>query len=898
MATARTRKPAQSKPTGAQVSGESVAMSMVPYGEDTARRVSMVDQNKMALLARALVGTAASAAALNATVCSGQRLRVYRPTRGRSKLYPGRTVSKSLREYLTGDGRQRPSVKTMRAASQAGDFEEVTDCPFLDVMNDPDPCLTGQSFIHAMFWMHEMTGAAFSAIERYGTQDPIALHWLPSQYVTVVPSRTKMIGLFRIGRNHAERMELEPESMQYIRMIPHPARPWDAWTWINQCANELDCEAAAVETEMRRWLNGGFPGMALEVDATASKEEYKAIKEANLAGISGIGNAGKAFVLWRTKLLQWNAKPHEMGYIEGQERIDTVVYRHAQIPETIWKLADSNRASAAAGNPQYAELTIGPRIDTFAADMTENLLPMFAGTDGWFVAYDNPVREDRIADSDRATKLFSGGVINRNEARAIVGIESDPTPAGDAYATPATPLMLGAMPATAKPGEGDKPQSQAPAVDPAAKPVAGASDVQATALNGAQVTAMVDLATQVATGQLPLANAQAIARAAFPGVSEDTLAGVFAGLDTFTPAPLPGTTPNGASNADMAGRGGSDAGDGAGVEDGGNAGDGGSEGDDTEDDPEDGAAGKSGSAARVRVQPGSARAGKDAERVRKVATGGADGLGGPRIQPDGQAGTDAAGGITLAKSGWWFGHTHHGVKDDRASSLPPELEKIVGRMAGKLSGWYQSIAGDVRTNADGTIDLGKHTAALDALVSEMLADAFVVGGQSMADQLASAFTVSNQQALEILSGYRVSLATEVTGTVESDINAALRSAIGEGRTVTEASREIADALGQQADYRSERIARSEVSHLSNRGANVAMKEAGIEECEWLLAGGPCPLCESAVAARPTCKVGEAFWKVGDSVPGTDHVVTFRDVYGGDLHPQCRCGVAPIIKTGD
>jgi len=888
------RKPAQSKPTGVQVTGESVGASLVTYGEETSRRVAMQDGPKMELLARALVGTAASACALNATVCAGQRMRVFRPTRGKSKLYPGRPVAKSLREYLTGDGTYRPSVKTMRAASQAGEFEEVTDCPFLDVMNDPDPNLTGQSFIHAMYWLHEMTGAAFAAVERYGTQDPIALHWIPSQYVVVVPSRSKMIGSYRVGRNAAEHLELQPESMQYIRMIPHPARPWEAWSWVRQCANELDCEAAAMETEMRRWLNGGVPGGVLEVDPQATPEQYKQIKELNNAGLNGVFNAGKWLYTYRLKVVEYQGKIHEMGYIQGQERIERVVHRHAQIPETIWKLADSNRASAAAGNPQYAELTIGPRIDAFAAHFTENLLPLFAGTDGWFVAYDNPVREDEIQQSERATKLYQAGVIKRNEARAMAGVEADPTPAGDAYATPATPLMLGTMPATTKPGEApDKTEATAAPIDQAnpqaseANAAAAGGDVQAAALNGAQVQALSDLVDKVASGKMPSESAQAIAMASFPTVAADVLDRIFAPLAGFTQTQE-------TSNVAVAGRGGSDAGNGDGMGDAQDAAD----ATDPGDGGEDAADGTKPAAGSKRTRRGDGVSGGNAVGVRKVE---------PRLGPlvgtpgNADAHEDAGtgtGGVTIAKSGWWFGHADHGVKDDRASSLPPELEKIVGRMSGKLSGWYQSIAADVRINADGTIDLGKHTAAFDAIMSEMLADAFVVGGQSMADQLAAAFTVTNQQALDILSGYRVSLATEVTGTVESDINDALRAAIGEGRTASEASRDIADALGQQADYRSERIARSEVSHLANRGANVAMKEAGIEQCEWLLAGGPCPLCEAAVASRPTAKVGEPFWRVGESVPGTDHTVTFREVYGGDLHPQCRCGVAPIIKTED
>lgn len=69
--------------------------------------------------------------------------------------------------------------------------------------------------------------------------------------------------------------------------------------------------------------------------------------------------------------------------------------------------------------------------------------------------------------------------------------------------------------------------------------VAGASDVAATALNGAQVTALAGLAEQVAQGQLPLETAKSIAVAAFPMVASSTIEKIFSALKTFTPEPPP-----------------------------------------------------------------------------------------------------------------------------------------------------------------------------------------------------------------------------------------------------------------------------------------------------------------------------------------------------------------------
>lgn len=79
------------------------------------------------------------------------------------------------------------------------------------------------------------------------------------------------------------------------------------------------------------------------------------------------------------------------------------------------------------------------------------------------------------------------------------------------------------------PADPNQPDGAAPA------PGATSADVQATALNGAQVNALAELANNVALGVLPLATAQAIAVAAFPLVAPAIIAKIFSPLRNFTP---------------------------------------------------------------------------------------------------------------------------------------------------------------------------------------------------------------------------------------------------------------------------------------------------------------------------------------------------------------------------
>jgi hypothetical protein len=62
-----------------------------------------------------------------------------------------------------------------------------------------------------------------------------------------------------------------------------------------------------------------------------------------------------------------------------------------------------------------------------------------------------------------------------------------------------------------------------------------AQDVQSTALNGAQVSSLVDLAAQVSAGNLPIDTARAIASASFPLVSREDIDAIFSPLVGFTP---------------------------------------------------------------------------------------------------------------------------------------------------------------------------------------------------------------------------------------------------------------------------------------------------------------------------------------------------------------------------
>lgn len=79
-------------------------------------------------------------------------------------------------------------------------------------------------------------------------------------------------------------------------------------------------------------------------------------------------------------------------------------------------------------------------------------------------------------------------------------------------------------------------------LDPSAIAADPAADVAGTALNGSQVSSLLAIATSAAENQLPVEAAKALAKAAFPLVSEAIMDAIFNPLASFNPGDVTGTT--------------------------------------------------------------------------------------------------------------------------------------------------------------------------------------------------------------------------------------------------------------------------------------------------------------------------------------------------------------------
>ncbi len=416
------------EPDQREIPGAWVSASLIP-GESSTSYNNQNTGRDYELVTRGITGTAYRAATINATVLSGQTLRLFRKT-GTGIAKAGRkVVDKRIVKHATNRGRVKSLIgKAATYANRAGDeVEEVLDHPVLDLLQNPDPIYTGSMWMHMLFWFKEVSGRAYLYVGEKVNGVPVSAYILPSQFAWPMLSDTGFIAGYYYGRNRSDPMRIAAEDVVYLRQHGSPVHPAGGMSWLYSVMAETDMEAAALQAEAQRWLNGGMPGMVFKAAPTTTDAQMRQINAHLNQSTRGVGKAGSILLLRDTELIQYGTKPHEMQYVEGITTTEKRIYDAAGIPEPIYRLNSANLASATVANAQYMRYTIAPRLATLAGELTELLLPHYGVEPGdmWF-CFDDPTQDDQIALATELRAAEAQGIITPNEYRAVMDLEALP----------------------------------------------------------------------------------------------------------------------------------------------------------------------------------------------------------------------------------------------------------------------------------------------------------------------------------------------------------------------------------------------------------------------------------------------------------------------------------------
>lgn len=431
---------------------------------------------------------------------------------------------------------------------QTGDAKnKATDLPAYSLLHHrPNPWMTASVFRRTLEWSRLIYGAAAAEIQYAGNGQPAAL-W-PIEGWRVKPD-TDSTGdlIYRVDQTRI----VSPADMLYIPLVSEDGIC--GRSFLDFACESLGLSITAQEFAARFFGNGARPGGLLMHDGHPNPTARKEMRESWNAEHQGGERSHRVGVLWGGWKFDREAgaiAPDEAQLLETRKFGTQEVARWLNIqPHLLAELTDATFSNIEEQGINFIVYSLGPILVEYEQEYDCKLLDppnLFSRHNLAALA-----RGNMAARSAYYGSLFNIGVFSIND---ILSLEDmNPVDGGDQHFVPLNMAPLGKAQ-----DSGDTP----PAVDPLLAPppdgqaeppkntqdAAQTGDVQATALNGAQITALLEIAKQQAADQLSKEASRAMIQAAFPLIAADLVDKIVSEIDGFEPpsqppSPAPGPTP-------------------------------------------------------------------------------------------------------------------------------------------------------------------------------------------------------------------------------------------------------------------------------------------------------------------------------------------------------------------
>jgi len=434
----------------------------------------------------------------------------------------------------------------------------ATDHPLFDLLHAfPNGEMGAVDFRSTLLNDALLYGNGFAEIERYANGSVRALWWLPAQYVTAQRDSDGAIW-YTFAAGTEDQTHLPARNCLHIRTGPLDENGIMAVSVLTRAASSLGLNLSAEGVAQAMMDQGIKSAGVLQHPGRLSAEAVDRLRSDFTRVHSGTENAGKVIVLENGMTfnpVQTTATDNQ--FLEQRQYAVREVARWFHVPLSKLKAIDSpGFKTIDSEQQQFLTDCLQPILIRIEQEV---MLKCLSTVERRTHKVEHDLNGLLRANIERRVQAMAvarnWGWLSANDCRKLEGL--DPIgPEGDQYLQPLNMQPLGkGVGARAPAGEspvidssfsdvdvsetdtesGLQPamldmSAQTPDVQPQPQ-----QDVQAAALNGAQVTALVDLALKVAGGLLPKSAAIAIAKAAFPLVGDATIAAIFGNIKELSP---------------------------------------------------------------------------------------------------------------------------------------------------------------------------------------------------------------------------------------------------------------------------------------------------------------------------------------------------------------------------
>lgn len=308
--------------------------------------------------------------------------------------------------------------------------------------------------------------------------------------------------------------------------------------------------ARACELHGSRYFgNGARPGIVLETDATMTPEAAERLRENWERLHRGPDKASK------TAVLAGGLKAHELEgasnndsqFLEARRfQVEEICRLYRVPPHMVQDLTRATYSNIEQQSIDFVQYSVLPWLRRFEKAILRDLI---AQPDGYFAMFDTRslLRGDAASRMAFYSSGLDRGIFSINDVRAQEGL--NPIVGGDVHYFPLNMTTVESMAddsAAPSPTAEETPAAEQQTEQPASPPSTG-DDIEtnfaAAALNGAQISSLLEILANLSTGLVTNDGAMAIISASFPQLTSQQVSQIVSGVRvsaaTDITAPVP-----------------------------------------------------------------------------------------------------------------------------------------------------------------------------------------------------------------------------------------------------------------------------------------------------------------------------------------------------------------------
>lgn len=448
-------------------------------------------------------------------------------------------------------GKVQDAVVTCPIVMRNPDGSVIEKHPLLDLLNKPNPAQSREEFLADMVGYRLISGEADVWGNRGGTkvQELWVLRpdWLEPNIAGGVLNNWRYTPITNDARRAA------PSTLDAGDVLVWKTfNPFDVWRGFSplwSAAFAIDTLNEYAKANKALLDNDMRPSGILTTDQQLADASFKRLKAEMADAYAGAENNRKLMVTeGGLKYQQLGLSPRDMEFITGKLTNEQDVCKVLGVPGQLIGLSGSQTfANYEQARASFYEDTVIPLTNSALSSIVRWLGPSFQLKPGVTLEVDIEAvaaLEPRRAERNKTLDAMSS--ISINEKRQAMGW--DDVDNGDVVLVQSSMIPLdlaGADVLTTDPGAtadnayGKPAPKPEPAPTPSSQPIAAGADVQAQALNGAQMASLQAIAQAVADDELPAETAIALIMISIPTITQAQASALITPAAEFEPKPKP-----------------------------------------------------------------------------------------------------------------------------------------------------------------------------------------------------------------------------------------------------------------------------------------------------------------------------------------------------------------------